>query len=277
MDNLSVKMEGAALGQKSGYADTYTPSLLHSIDRADSRREVGIPLNLVCQGEDLWTGYEFSWLDKRGIPQVAGLRIRVPCQSSAIVESKSLKLYLNSYAMTKFDGRSDVAKTLDKDLSLAFHSPLLVELVDLGQLSQPVQQFAGVSLDDLNVEIDQYDRDPRLLKIEYGDHVLRETLHTNLFRSLCPVTSQPDWASISIDYLGPPIEKSGLFKYLISYRNHQAFHETTVEQIFCDISEACGPQSLSVYGRFQRRGGLDINPFRSTQDAEAPNCRLPRQ
>jgi len=283
INKLQVELEmaadytGGGLGRPSRYVDTYSPTLLHPILREDTRREVGIPLNLVCQGQDLWTGYEFSWLDRRGVPQVAGLRLRVPCQSPSIVESKSLKLYLNSLAMTKFDSLADVNKTLDQDLTGAFGPPLIVELLDLAQLNQPVQQFAGVCLEKLDVDISHYDRAPGFLGIEDETRIVRQSFYTNVFRSLCPVTGQPDWASISIDCMGMPIEQAGLFKYLVSYRNHPAFHETTVEQIYHDLTQACRPQSLSVYGRFQRRGGLDINPFRSNDQAEAPLCRLPRQ
>jgi 7-cyano-7-deazaguanine reductase len=277
IDRSSADLEAASLGQDTAYIDTYTPSLLHPILREDARRNVGLPLNLACQGEDLWTGYEFSWLDMQGIPQVAGLRLRVPCQSQAMVESKSMKLYLNSFAMTKFETHADVLKTLDQDLALAFRSPLIVELLELSQLASPVHQLTGLCLDELDVRISKYEHDVDLLRLEPGDRVIHESLHTHAFRSLCPVTGQPDWASVNIDYVGAPIDRAQLFKYLVSYRNHQAFHETTIEQIFFDLTQACAPQSLSVYGRFQRRGGLDINPYRSSEHSEAPLCRLPRQ
>ncbi len=275
----SVDINEGVLGKVSAYVDTYTPSLLHALPRQEARQAAGLnPTALAgTKGEDLWTGYEFSWLDTQGKPLVAGLRLGVPCQSAAIVESKSLKLYLNSYAQTKFETHADVLRTLDRDLSLAFRSPILVELLELSQLNVAVQRLGGICLDDLDVFIKTYERDVDLLEMEMDQVVVKEALFTNVFRSLCPVTGQPDWASVLVDYVGPAINRASLFKYLVSYRCHQAFHETTIEQIFTDILNVCQPQRLSVYGRFQRRGGLDINPFRSTHEDSAPVTRLPRQ
>ncbi len=276
----SMEIDEGVLGKSTQYADTYTPSLLHSILRRDARANAGLVEGNgieACKGEDLWTGYEFSWLDTQGKPRVAALRLRVPCQSDAIVESKSLKLYLNSYAQTRFETQAEVLRTLDRDLSLAFRSPILVELLDLAQLSGTVDRLNGRCLDDLDVFIKTYQRDPELLSLEQDEVVVSEALHTHLFRSLCPVTGQPDWASVAVEYTGPALNRESLLKYLVSYRNHEAFHETTMEQIFEDIRLRCGPQQLSVYGRFQRRGGLDINPYRSTHDDSAPVARLPRQ
>jgi 7-cyano-7-deazaguanine reductase len=265
------------LGKVTAYPATYTPSLLHPIDRSAARDQVGVAQASQLHGEDLWTGYEFSWLDTQGKPLVAGLRIRIPCQSPAMVESKSLKLYLNSFAQTKFESQAAVLHTLDQDLNLAFQAPVIIELMELAQLTVPVQQMPGVCLDDIDLRTDTYEREPDFLSLEDVDVSVHETLHSHIFRSLCPVTAQPDWASVSIEYSGVPVNRAGLLKYLISYRNHQAFHETTIEQIFCDIMATCAPSRLAVYGRFLRRGGLDINPFRSSHEAEAPMCRLPRQ
>ena len=278
MGQIRAQLEEGPLGKISEHPTTYTPSLLHSIDRAEARQSLQLDWTAV-QGEDLWTGYEFSWLDIQGKPQVAGLRLRVACQSKAIVESKSLKLYLNSFAMTKFETQADVMNTLDKDLSLAFRAPVLVELLDLKLLNMPVSELSGTSLDDLDILVAVYTRDEELLALEAGheNSIVNEALHTHLFRSLCPVTGQPDWASIAIEYSGAPINKEALLRYLISYRNHQAFHEATIEQIYDDIWVQCHPNQLSVYGRFQRRGGLDINPLRSNVESSAPVCRLPRQ
>lgn len=273
----SPAIDEGPLGVKSEYPATYTPSLLHSIERATARATVAVSQARDLRGEDLWTGYEFSWLDTQGKPLVAGIRLRVPCQSAAIVESKSVKLYLNSFSQTKFESQAAVLRTLDQDISLAFRSPVIIELLELSQLAAPVHQMAGVCLDDLDIVTSTYERDPSFLKITDDDLSVHEAFHSHLFRSLCPVTSQPDWATIGIEYSGSPLDRKGLLKYLISYRNHQAFHETTIEQIFCDIRTMCRPQKLSVYGRFQRRGGLDINPFRSSGEDSAPVCRLPRQ
>ena len=276
-EHQAHKTDAGPLGKVTTYPATYTPSLLHPIDRRAARAQVGVAQASQLHGEDLWTGYEFSWLNTQGKPLVAGLRIRIPCQSAAMVESKSLKLYLNSFSQTKFESQAAVLHTLDQDLNLAFQAPVIIELLDLAQLAAPVQQMPGICLDDIDLRTDTYAREPAFLALEDVDVSVHETLHSHIFRSLCPVTAQPDWASVSIEYSGVPINRAGLLKYLISYRNHQAFHETTVEQIFCDITAACAPSRLAVYGRFLRRGGLDINPFRSSHDGEAPLCRLPRQ
>lgn len=268
------------LGKVTDAPATYTPSVLHSMDRKIARAKAGVTQASAMLGEDLWTGYEFSWLDMQGKPEVAGIRLRVPCQSSAIVESKSLKLYLGSFAMTKFENRASVLKTLDKDLTLAFRSPVTVELLALPQLTGAVQQLSGTCLDDLDIWTDTYERDPALLTLDdagNADLVVHESFHTHLFRSLCPVTGQPDWASVGIEYQGAPIAQEALLRYLVSYRTHQAFHETTVEQIFEDLQERCRPDKLAVFGCFQRRGGLDINPYRANFAGEAPLTRLPRQ
>ncbi len=280
MADVKTQSDGigdSPLGRVTDYPTMYTPSLLHSIDRTEARVNAGVEQAQGLRGEDLWTGYEFSWLDTQGKPVVAGLRLRVPCQSAAIVESKSFKLYLNSFSQTRFESQAAVLRTLDQDVTLAFRSPVILELLELSQLAAPLHQLAGVCLDDLDIRTSTYERDPGLLQIEEGDLEVHESFHSHLFRSLCPVTAQPDWASIAVEYSGAPIQRQGLLKYLVSYRNHQAFHETTIEQIFCDIHAACRPRRLSVYGRFQRRGGLDINPFRATDEDSAPLCRLPRQ
>jgi len=270
-------MHDAPLGRETEYPSSYTPSLLHAIDRSTARANAGVVQAQELHGEDLWAGYEFSWLDTQGKPAVACLRIRVPCQSAAIVESKSVKLYLNSFAQTKFESRPAVLRTLDADLALAFRSPVMVELIELSQLAAPVHELPGVCLDELDIRASIYQRDPELLRTEGANVTVRESLYTHLFRSLCPVTAQPDWASILVEYSGMPIEREALLKYLISYRTHQAFHETTIELIHGDIRAVCAPERLTVYGRFQRRGGLDINPFRSTHEDSAPLYRLVRQ
>lgn len=264
------------LGKQSDYVETYTPSLLHGISR-ESTRGAALIDGALFQGEDLWTGYEFSWLNGRGMPQVAGLRLRVPAQSPMLVESKSMKLYTMSFSQTRFDSRTEVLKTLDQDLSTAFRAPVMVELLDLGQLEGMTHTLPGRSLDDMDVRINNYERAPDLLVPAESDVQVRETLHTHLFRSVCPVTNQPDWASLVIEYSGRPMNAEGLIRYLVSYRRHPGFHETTIEQIFCDLMAVYHPQALTVYGRFQRRGGLDINPFRSTHETAAPVYRLARQ
>lgn len=266
------------LGKAIRNPDTYTPSLLWAIERANGRDTFDLPETLPFGGEDIWTCYELSWLNARGKPQIAGLRIKVRCTSPCLVESKSLKLYLNSFAQTKFSNKVDVLSTLDSDLTIAFRAPIMVELIENGQLLTANNQFSGICLDGLNVEITHYEREPALLRLEDGDErMVSETLFSHLFRSLCPVTGQPDWASLMVQYVGRPIKKESLLKYLVSFRNHAAFHESTVEQIFLDLKKYCRCEQLSVLGCFLRRGGIDINPFRSDMEEVAPLMRLPRQ
>lgn len=266
------------LGKDSEYPTTYTPSLLYSIERRENREAIGISEVLPFGGEDVWTAFELSWLNDKGRPEVAAVRIKIPCTSACIVESKSVKLYLNSYAQTRFTSLTDVLGTLNSDFAIAFRAPVMVELFEVNHLGEAIDHFPGVCLDDLDVRITDYERDPTLLRLEEGDQrVLKETFYSNLFRSVCPVTGQPDWASIQVQYLGRPIVRDTLLKYLVSYRCHRAFHETIVEQIYVDLQERCRPEQLTVFGRFLRRGGIDISPFRSNVEEIAPAMRLARQ
>jgi len=265
------------LGKPSDYPTTYTPSLLRSIERAPLRAPLGIVERVPFQGEDTWNCYEFSWLNAKGRPDAGMIKLRVPCNSAAIVESKSLKLYLNSFAQTVFTTRAELLTTLNSDLSLAFRAPVIIDLVDVDQALEPVGQLPGRSLDDLDVDVEVYHWCPDLLEVDAGAVTVRQTLHTHLFRSVCPVTRQPDWASVMVQYVGHRIPPESLLRYLVSFRSHEAFHETTIEQIFVDITQRCAPEHLTVYGRFLRRGGIDINPFRSTDAAAAPPLRLLRQ
>ena len=252
--------------------------------RAEGRSAVGLRGALDWYGQDVWTGYEFSWLNERGKPEVAVLRLTVAAASSHIVESKSMKLYLNGYAQTRFDSTSKVRDRLAEDLSHAFGGAVVVELVALAEPSLGVSELAGYCLDELDVEITDYQRNPDLLVLaatqgakETKETPVTQVLTTHLFRSLCPVTAQPDWASVIVSYSGAAIDQAGLLKYLVSYRQHQAFHETTVERIYADIWERCQPEKLSVSGRFLRRGGLDISPTRSSESQPMDMSRLSRQ
>lgn len=275
---MSMKPD-SPLGQRSEYVDTYTPSLLYSMERAESRTALAIEGDdLPFSGEDVWMCYELTWLGGRGKPEAGVLRIRVPASSPCIVESKSMKLYLGSLAQTRFANRAEVLGTLDSDLGLAFRAPVMIELMDLAQVPAPVPQPPGICLDGLDVKLGCYERKPELLALDQGEErVVRETLHSNLFRSLCPVTGQPDYATVIIRYQGRPITRASLLAYLVSYRNHSGFHESTVEQIFVDLSRRCRPEQLSVTGRFLRRGGIDISPFRSNVEEQVPFMRLSRQ
>jgi 7-cyano-7-deazaguanine reductase len=266
------------LGRSTDYGDTYAPELLVPMSRAEARAAIGLEGRLPFAGEDVWNGYEFSWLDPRGIPQVAGLRFAVRAHSPYFVESKSLKLYLNGFAQSKFADRSAVAAVLARDLSHAFGAELKVELPDLARLPAATARLPGRCLDDLAVPVDRYERAPDLLALETAPRVVTNlAVHTHVFRSLCPVTGQPDWASVLVRYSGPAISAEALWRYLVSYRRHPAFHETTIEQIFLDLKARCRCTQLLVAGFFQRRGGLDINPVRSDGPRVKLRFRLPRQ
>lgn len=284
---MSTELKTGPLGESSQYAEGYSPNRLFPMPRAEGRSAVGLLGALDWYGQDIWTGYEFSWLNERGKPEVAVLRLTVAAASSHIVESKSMKLYLNGYAQTRFDSTSKVRDRLAEDLSHAFGGAVAVELVALAEPSLGVSELPGYCLDELDVEITDYQRNPDLLVLaatqgaketkETKETPVTQVLTTHLFRSLCPVTAQPDWASVIVSYSGAAIDQAGLLKYLVSYRQHQAFHETTVERIYADIWERCQPERLSVSGRFLRRGGLDISPTRSSESQPMDMSRLSRQ
>lgn len=249
----------------------------HGIERRLARAALGLASDLPFRGEDLWTGYEFSWLNAKGKPQAAGLRLAVPCASPRLAESKSLKLYLNSFADRPFASRAEVLRALDADLESALGAPAGIELLDIERLNDAADRLPGLCLDDLDIEVAQGECNPGLLQLADSTRRVSEAFHTHLFRSLCPMTGQPDWASILVQYAGPPLQAAGLLQYLVSFRCHAAFHEHVVERIFIDLLRRCRPERLTVLGRFLRRGGLDINPFRSTDADRGPSLRLPRQ
>lgn len=272
------------LGRQTDYISTYAPELLFPIARIESRRALGIVQQLPFYGQDLWTGYELSWLNKRGKPQVAVAEFVIPCDSEFIIESKSFKLYLNSLNQTRFGNLDEVRAILTRDLSAAAAAEVNVCLYPLTATNPPplsrVGQLPGVCLDDLDVEIDCYHPHPEYLQLvnEKGNNLVEETFHSHLLKTNCPVTGQPDWASLVLGYKGRQIARDGVVRYLISFREHQDFHEHCVERIFCDLMERCAPDSLSVYARYTRRGGLDINPFRTTEAGlNAESIRLIRQ
>jgi 7-cyano-7-deazaguanine reductase len=264
------------LGKPVRYADGYDAALLAPMPRVDSRLAEGLPVDATWVGIDLWRSYEFSWLNIAGLPQVAGLVLEVDAGSPRMVESKSMKLYLNGFAQTRFESEAAIRNRLDTDLGAAFGAAVQTRLVPLATLASAVASLPGVSLDDLPVGIDAYRPDPQLLAEGSGAPVA-ETLHTELFRSVCPVTGQPDWASLLIRYQGPPIDHAALLRYLVSFRQHAAFHETTIERVFTDITERCRCQRLLVAGYFLRRGGIDINPIRADRPQPWPMLRTARQ
>lgn len=267
-------LKNAPLGKDTGYVCKYDPAQIYPIPRAKSWQHRGYA-QAPFQGCDIWNAYELSWLNINGLPQVATAECRVSCDSPCIIESKSFKLYLNSFNLSRFASADEVRELMHEDLSRAAGAPFSVEIHSIEQ-QVLIGQLEGDCLDQLDVAIETYQPAPHLLRKTPGDTV-DEKLYSHLLKSNCPVTGQPDWGSVQIDYRGEPIDKAGLLQYLISYREHDDFHEQCVEQIFLDILERCQPEKLSVYARYVRRGGLDINPFRSTEACSPDNVRLVRQ
>lgn len=263
---------------KTEYTKTYTPSLLDSVRREKQRGSLGITEDaLPFRGMDVWNAYEFSWLNNRGKPEIALAQIQVPVKSANIIESKALKMYLGSYSGTRFGHRSEVISTLESDLTITARAPVSVTLMQADVVQAAgIGVLMGQSLDHLDIEMDEYYWNPDFLALE-SDTNVRESLFTHLFKSLCPLTGQPDFASILVQYNGRMISKEGLLKYLISYREHGEFAEQVVERIFIDIMNRCAPDRLTVQARFTRRGGIDINPYRSLDSEMAADVRVWRQ
>jgi 7-cyano-7-deazaguanine reductase len=267
------------LGKSSAYQTQYTPELLFPIPRQQKRDELQLSGTLPFFGVDIWNAYELSWLNMRGKPQVAIATFTAPADSPNIVESKSFKLYLNSFNQTRLANTDALLALLRDDLSAAFGAPVHIALTtpdDFGKLK--MGEFDGLLLDRLDVEIDRYTPSPFLLKSNRDEAPVEETLVSHLLKSNCLVTGQPDWASVQIQYAGPQIDQEGLLRYLIGFREHNEFHEQCVERIFVDVLRQCQPNHLAVYARYTRRGGLDINPWRANfSTARPPNLRTARQ
>ncbi len=259
------------------YKDTYDPGLLQPVPRAPHRRELGIEGTLPFSGADLWTAYELSWLDPRGKPRVAMASFVVDAESPNLVESKSFKLYLNSFNQIPLASPEALRDILRKDLGLATGAPVGVEIRLPGEFAdEQFEEMDGESIDGIEAEIRDYRPHPDYLRT--GRTAVEETLVSDLLKTNCPLTGQPDWASIQVRYRGPRIDREGLLRYLVSFRRHGGFHEHCTEQIFTDILRRCSPERLTVYARFTRRGGLDINPFRTNCGERAPrNVRTARQ
>ncbi|MES2015216.1 MAG: NADPH-dependent 7-cyano-7-deazaguanine reductase QueF [Pseudomonadota bacterium] len=267
------------LGKTAAYQTQYAPELLFPIARQQKRDELQLTGTLPFFGVDIWNAYELSWLNLRGKPQVAIATITAPADSPNIIESKSFKLYLNSFNQTRLASSDELLALLRKDLSAGFGAP--VQIVLTGQEGfggVKMGELDGLLLDRLDIEIDSYTPAPALLTAAQGAVPVSETLVSHLLKSNCLVTGQPDWASVQIRYVGPQINQEGLLKYLIGFREHNEFHEQCVERIFVDILRQCAPQKLAVYARYTRRGGLDINPWRSNFSGPPPgNVRTARQ
>lgn len=289
--------EQSQLGRQSAYIDQLDPSLLFPIPRAPKRAEIGLTGALPFMGADLWTAYELSWLNPRGKPQVALAHFTIPADTPHIIESKSFKLYLNSFNNTRFADaeavkaqlRTDLTEALWRGSPVAAGGALGVRIIGADMFDrEPIYELDGLSLDRLDVECTHYQPTPELLRLapvahededgEGGEAPVSEVLTSNLLKSNCLVTGQPDWGSVQISYTGSQIDHEGLLQYIVSFRNHNEFHEQCVERIFMDIWTRCKPTRLAVYARYTRRGGLDINPFRTSYAQVLPgNFRTGRQ
>ena len=272
-----VELAELALRKTVSYSHQYDPKQLQPVPRTLNRDMIGLSNTLPFTGNDIWNGYELSWLNKNGMPQVAILRCYVPFDSLNIIESKSFKLYLNSFNNTRFDSLEAVQKTLSKDLSDCAKGVVEVEIIPRQQFaSQELHISKAQSLDEQDLVFADFQVDPSILTSDLSQPT-SEFLYSDLLKSNCLITNQPDWASIYIKYQGPKINHESLLRYLISFRNHNEFHEQCVERIFCDLLTHCHCDKLTVLARYTRRGGLDINPFRSNFEAPYPDLRLIRQ
>ncbi|GHB04735.1 NADPH-dependent 7-cyano-7-deazaguanine reductase QueF [Modicisalibacter luteus] len=270
-------LKDAPLGRESAYPEQYDPALLFPIARTANRAPLGIDdADLPFVGEDEWHAFEMSWLDSRGKPIVAVARFRLPATSPNLIESKSWKLYLNSFNQTRFADRGEVLRILEKDLTAAAGGVVDVSLLSLDDDALMPRQLPGECIDGLDIEVTDYAPNPELLSV--SDEIVEESLYSHLLKSNCPVTGQPDWGSVLIRYRGPRIDREGLLRYVVSYRQHQDFHEHCVEHIFTDLMAKARPERLLVMARYVRRGGLDISPWRGTPGEHPPEpLRLARQ
>ncbi|MGF3809314.1 NADPH-dependent 7-cyano-7-deazaguanine reductase QueF [Enterobacter mori] len=272
-------LTGLTLGKLTDYRDTYDASLLQGVPRSLNRDPLGLHADaLPFVGGDIWTLYELSWLNARGLPQVAVGHVELDYASVNLVESKSFKLYLNSFNQTTFNSWEDVQATLERDLRACAQGNVAVSLYRLNELEgQPIAHFNGACIDDQDIEVESYEFSTDYLENAASGKVVEETLVSHLLKSNCLITHQPDWGSVQIQYRGPKIDREKLLRYLVSFRHHNEFHEQCVERIFNDIMRFCQPEKLSVYARYTRRGGLDINPWRTNTDFVPATGRLVRQ
>lgn len=262
------------LGKPTDYPVEYDPTLLFAMPRAEARSALGLAGKLPFTGFDYWTAWEISWLSPAGVPQIASAEIRIPFDSPRLIESKSLKLYLGSLAMTRIDSTARLLTMLRTDLGASTGTDVEVSLHTSGE-DVAIHGFPGNSIDHVDTKCDSYEVDATQLRV--GNKHVTESLFSDLLRSLCPVTNQPDLGSVLIRYAGPQIDPAGLLRYIVSFRQHNDFHEACVERMFRDLLERCKPDKLTVYARYQRRGGIDINPFRSNFETVPAPTRLPRQ
>ena len=267
------------LGQQTKYAEKYDRTLLQPVPRHLNRDMLNItttqPFTI---GADIWTAYEISWLNPKGVPQVAIADVSIDFRSENLIESKSFKLYLNSFNQTQFANFDEVQQILQQDLQDCAKGEVKVRLNSLTDYTQqPITTLDGDCIDGLDIEIEDYAFNAELLKDCTNNNVVEETLVSHLLKSNCLITQQPDWGSLQIHYVGKQINREQLLRYIISFRQHNEFHEQCVERIFCDLMHFAAPEKLTVYARYTRRGGLDINPYRSNFEPLPPNLRLARQ
>lgn len=268
------------LGQKTGYPNKYQPDLLFAIARREGRHSIIVRQpdgELPFHGSDIWNAWELTWLGPGDLPVAATAEIRIPANTENLIESKSLKLYLCSFAMSRFESPAKVGDIIAKDLAACAAGPVEVQVALVADTeAHTASRLPGACLDTLTVSCNSWEVDAALLKSDPST-VVQEELHSHLLRSLCPVTAQPDIGSIAIHYRGPKIDPASLLQYIVSFREHSDFHEACIERMFVDILDRCRAEKLSIYARFQRRGGIDINPFRSNFEVRPRNLRLWRQ
>lgn len=272
---MADELDGLLLGKNTPVVDDYSPELLFPIARATARSQLGLDNDLPFYGVDLWHAYELSWLDARGMPQARVGRFTVPATSPFMVESKSFKLYLNSLNGTRFQSEDDARDQIVADVSKVAGAPVTLEICQVDDLALAGEKLAGNCLDSLQLQVEDATPDVAMLIQEEG--FVEERLYSHLLRSLCPVTGQPDWASVWINYRGPRINRESLLRYIIAFRRHQEFHEQCVERMFVDLHSRFAPETLDIQAFYTRRGGMDISPLRSTDAGTRPGSRLNRQ
>ena len=279
MNYQDNSLKSLKLGQKTEYASQYDRTLLQPVPRALNRDGLGITQNQPFTiGADIWTAYEISWLNEKGLPQVAIADIYLDYQSQNLIESKSFKLYLNSFNQSKFADFNAVQQTMQRDLSECAQGDVKVRLNPVAVYdSQKIDHLQGDCIDEQDIEITSYEFNADWLKDCVSDEIVEEKLVSHLLKSNCLITNQPDWGTLHIHYIGKKIDHEKLLRYVVSFRQHNEFHEQCVERIFCDLMHYAKPEKLTVYARYTRRGGLDINPFRSNFENLPENLRLARQ
>ena len=279
MNYQDNSLKSLKLGQKTEYDSQYDRTLLQPVPRALNRDGLGITQNQPFTiGADIWTAYEISWLNEKGLPQVAIADIYLDYQSQNLIESKSFKLYLNSFNQNKFANSNAVQQTMQCDLSECAQGDVKVRLnpVDVYD-SQKIDHLQGDCIDEQDIEITSYEFNADWMKDCVSNEIVEEKLVSHLLKSNCLITNQPDWGTLHIHYVGKKIDHEKLLRYVVSFRQHNEFHEQCVERIFCDLMHYAKPEKLTVYARYTRRGGLDINPFRSNFENLPENLRLARQ